>query len=127
MIQAPSARGKARSFRFVVAFLAVVGVAAACSLSPRANGESCIKDGDCLSSLCIQTVCVAQPNLLDAEVNGDGGTPDGSTTGDGATPDGSPPNEAAAEAAADTGSVGGDSGAADTGATDSGSADSASE
>jgi hypothetical protein len=126
MIQAPSARGKARSVTFFAAFVIAVGVVAACSVSPRANGESCLKDSDCLSGSCVATVCTAQATLLDAEVNGDGGTVD-STAGDGpsgadtgTTPEAAP--------AVDSGSAGGDTGAAaETGATDSGSADSPSE
>lgn len=126
MIQAPSARGKARSVTFFAAVVIAVGVVAACSVSPRANGESCLKDSDCLSGSCVAAVCTAQGTLLDAEVNGDGGTEDGTaadgtTGGDtGTTPEGAPP--------VDSGSAGGDTGAAaETGAADSGSSDSPTE
>jgi hypothetical protein len=127
MIQAPSARSKARTFTFGVAFVTTVGVVAACSLSPRANGDSCLKDTDCLSGVCAAAVCVAAPTLLDAEVNGDGSLLDATSGGDSATSsDTGTVKEAAAEAAAETG-VGGDGAAAETGATDSGSSDSAVE
>jgi hypothetical protein len=121
MIQAPSARGKARSFTFLVAFVIAVGVVAACSESPRANGQACLKDSDCLSGSCVASLCAAEPTLLDAEVSGDGGTVDSTAADVMTVADTGTAAEAAPEAAADSGKAGGDSGAAETGVTDSGS------
>lgn len=110
MIQRSSARGRARVFGSVGAALAVLGVFAACSLTPRANGEGCLKSEDCLSGLCVQSQCRAAPTLLDAETDGPGSdassNADG-TSGDSATPtDSGKPMEAAAK---DSGTKGGDS------------------
>jgi hypothetical protein len=116
MIQAPSARGKARSFTFAVAVVTVVGVIAACADSPRANGQACIRDQDCLSGVCVQDTCAAAPLLLDAEVEDDGSL-DGTTGGDTAVESSVDSGTPAAETGAgDTGSASPDSGAAsDTG------------
>ena len=127
MIQAPSTRGKARSFTFVVCVVTAVGVAAACTPSPRANGESCLKNDDCLSGVCTSSVCVSAPTILDAEVSGDGSLLDSSTAGDGSTgSETSTPGDSGT--AADSGTTTAhDSGSPEASATDSGSADSATE
>ncbi len=126
MIQAPSARGKARFVTFLVALVTGVAVAVACAPSQRANGEGCLKDSDCLSGTCVGGYCAPAPTLLDAEVNGDGGTAD-STAADGTTGDtGSAPEAASPEGAVESGSGDHDTGAAETG-SDSGSSDSSAE
>jgi hypothetical protein len=127
MIQGPSARSQARSIAFAVIAVTSVAIAAACSLSSRANGEACIKDQDCLSGFCVQNACQAAPPLLDAEVNGDGyGGPVDSSVSEGSTESGTGMDTGTT--AADTGSSsGGDSSAAETGAGDSGSSDTGSE
>ncbi len=129
MIQAPSARSKARSVTIAAVVVAAVAVAAACSLASRANGEACIKDQDCLSGFCVQAVCQAAPPLLDAEVNGDGyGAPMESSTGEGSTGDSGTTGTDTGTTMADTGtSSGGDSSAVETGAHDSGSSDTGTE
>jgi hypothetical protein len=120
MIQGTSARGKARSITLVLTVVAAVAVAVACTPASRSNGESCIKDQDCLSGVCSQTVCVAAPNYIDAEVNGDGGTLDGTTASEAAAGDSSTASETStgpeSGTTADTGT------AAETGPTDSGTA-----
>jgi hypothetical protein len=45
--------------------VAVLASAVACTETERANGESCLKDQDCLSGICSQLRCAAQPMLLD--------------------------------------------------------------
>ncbi len=128
MTQATSARGAARSFAIVVSFATVVLVAAACTLAGRADGEACIKSGDCLSGLCVQMVCAAQPPLLDAEAKGgdaatgdDGAAGDATTdTGSAGSDTGSPVESGTPEAAADTGAgaseAGSDAGTSDASA-----------
>lgn len=131
MNQAPSTRGKARSFMFAAAVVTALGVAAACVPSPRGNGDACLKDQDCLSGICADALCRAAPTLLDAEATADGSLADGATgeagPGDAAADAPAPSDSGTKEAAvADSGRPMGD-GSADTGATDSGSADSAAE
>jgi hypothetical protein len=128
MIQAPSARSKVRSITFAVVAVASVAIAAACSLSSRANGEACIKDSDCLSGFCVQATCEPAPPLLDAEVNGDGygGPVDSSMAEASAAESGTGIDTGTTMA--DTGSSsGGDSSAPETSAGDSGSSDTGTE
>ena len=118
MIKTP-VRARARAIAILVPFLCVLGVGGACTEELRSNGQSCLKDGDCLSGVCANFVCIAGPPLLDAEVNGDGNL-DASTageTGGDATPDTmpgmdaaketAPPMEAATEASTDAAGDGG--------------------
>lgn len=108
-------RARARAISILVPFLCVLGVGGACTEQLRPNGQSCLKNGDCLSGVCTSAVCVAAPPLLDAEVNGDGslGTPDAGSEAapDGTSPmdaakDTAPPMEAASEAAPDGSGMG---------------------
>ena len=132
MSQATSARA-ARPFALVVSLAATAIVAVACTPAARANGDSCIKDTDCLSGLCAQMVCSSLPPLLDAEVNGEAGKDAGpDAPGDATVDTGSPPvdsgtaQEAASDAAGDSPAETGDDGATDApadGPTDSGAAD----
>jgi hypothetical protein len=88
----------------VAVVLCTVGASAAgCQLTSRALGEDCLKDQDCLSGICSQLKCAAEPPLLN-------GIPQG-------MPDtGAPPQDSAApetgtpEAASDTGTGNADSG-----------------
>jgi hypothetical protein len=90
MSQTASARRRlprgaaARTFVFVGAVVAVVGVASgACSQARRSNGDSCIKDEDCLSSICAGGVCIGAGPVLDAAYDADTGStkPDASEAG----------------------------------------------
>ncbi len=117
-------RARARALAILVPFLCVLG-ATACTEELRANGQSCLKNNDCLSGVCANFVCIASPPLLDAEVNGDGsldatgGGEAGDATSDGTSNDApkesAPPMEAATESGSD-GSGMGDGGT--DGATD---------
>lgn len=53
-------RGKARAFVVVVAVTTLLG---ACGESRLSNGESCLRDDDCLSNVCSDRVCVPAPTL----------------------------------------------------------------
>lgn len=97
MIEVTSARRGARTCAFVGAFLTVLALAAACSVSRRANGEACLKDEDCVSGICSSQVCVSAPTLLDAAVDAEAGPPTVDAS-DGAT-------DGATDAPADTGMV----------------------
>jgi len=119
----PRPRGAAaRTFVFVGAVVAVVGVAGACSQARRANGDSCLKDEDCLSSICAGGVCIASGPMLDAAYDADTGTtkPDASEAGPDsvAAMDTSTPKEAAAEAAPEASSETGSSEASSDGSGD---------
>jgi hypothetical protein len=66
-------RAAARTLVFVGAVVAVVGIAGACSQARRSNGDSCIKDEDCLSSICAGGTCIASGPMLDAAYDADTG------------------------------------------------------
>jgi hypothetical protein len=67
--------------------LVAVGLAAACTEAGRGLGETCLKNQDCQSNLCVDAVCVGSYPLLDAEVDAEAGPPvgDGSSDGGDAT------------------------------------------
>jgi hypothetical protein len=94
-----------RTFAFVVVVLVALGAVGACSEAGRSNGDSCLKDEDCLSGICEGQLCVASPTLLlDATTGGDSSASDASEAAAETAPpkDSSPPKEAApAEAAAE--------------------------
>ncbi|HEX8792473.1 MAG TPA: hypothetical protein VF765_16100 [Polyangiaceae bacterium] len=93
-------RARARAIAILVPFLCVLGVGGACTEQLRTNGQACLKDGDCLSGVCTNSVCVAAAPLLDAEVNGDGSLDAGGEAASDAPPDGiTPPMDAAKESA----------------------------
>lgn len=92
-------RARARAIAILVPLLCVLGVGGGCTQELRPNGQSCLKDVDCLSGVCANFVCVAAPPLLDAEVNGDGSLDGGGGTGDAASDGTTPPMDAAKESA----------------------------
>jgi hypothetical protein len=120
-------RARARAIAILVPLLCVLGVGGACTQELRPNGQECLKDGDCLSGVCANFVCVAAPPLLDAEVNGDGSLDatggDGSQTSEAGPDVVTPPKdsgkesavmmEAAAETGPDGSGDGGNDGAGD--------------
>jgi len=62
-------------------FLVVLALIGACVQTKRSLGEDCLKNEDCLSGICSQLQCAAEPPLLDAEIDADGpfeGYPDAS-------------------------------------------------
>ena len=126
MSQTTSARTAARTFVFVGAFVAVLGVAAACSEARRSNGDSCLKDEDCLSGICAGQVCTAAAPILDATYDADTGATktDASEAAADTAPakDTSTPKEAAAEAASEAAS---DTGTSSDTATGDGAGDGA--
>lgn len=109
-------RARARALAILVPFLCVLGVAGACTETLRPNGQSCLKNNDCLSGVCSNFVCVAEPPLLDAEVNGDGsldatgggeaGDAPSDRTGMDAPKESAPPMEAATESGSDGSGMG---------------------
>jgi hypothetical protein len=48
-----------------------VALSGACIQTKRSLGEDCLKNDDCLSGICSQLKCAAEPQLLDAEVGAD--------------------------------------------------------
>ncbi|MDP9151230.1 MAG: hypothetical protein M3O36_14990 [Myxococcota bacterium] len=48
--------------------LMLVALAGACSETRRALGEDCLKNVDCLSGICSQLRCAAQPYVIDAQI-----------------------------------------------------------
>jgi hypothetical protein len=122
----PRPRGAAaRTFVFVGAVVAVVGVAGACSEARRANGDSCTKDEDCLSSICAGGACIASGPMLDAAYDADTGTtkPDASEAGPdsvAAMDTSTPPKEAAAEATSEASPDAGETGSSESGSDGSG-------
>ncbi|MDP9033272.1 MAG: hypothetical protein M3O50_00570 [Myxococcota bacterium] len=48
--------------------LTLVALAGACTETRRALGEDCLKNVDCLSGICSQLRCAAQPYLSDAQI-----------------------------------------------------------
>src|SRR6202167_4071696 len=107
MSQGPVSPARVLVLALVVPLAVVLGLAGACVESPRALGESCLKNEDCLSSSCINLVCASAPPLLDAEVDAEAGPPstDGaSDASDAAAPvdaskkDGAPATDAGTDA-----------------------------
>lgn len=117
-------RARARALAILVPFLCVLGVAAACTEDLRPNGQSCLKNNDCLSGVCANFACVAAPPLLDAEVNGDGsldatgGGEAGDAASDGTSNDAPKESAPPMEAATESGSDGSGMGDGGDGATD---------
>jgi hypothetical protein len=56
--------------------LAFAGSLAGCADTRRALGEACLKNGDCLSGVCSEQRCAAEPPVLDAEPPVQDATPD---------------------------------------------------
>jgi hypothetical protein len=96
------ARARARALAILMPLLCVLGAGGACTEELRSNGQSCLKNGDCISGYCASSTCVAAPPLLDAEVNGDGSLDAPSATEAGGAADAAsdvvtPPKEAGNE------------------------------
>ena len=79
MRDAPRSRG--RAVRTFVALIGVLGALfAACTSYKRDNGESCIKNDDCNSGVCVQQLCTSAPPLLAGDEYPDSGS-DSSASG----------------------------------------------
>lgn len=88
----PSAR-KLGTFFFALLGSGVLAIGG-CSETRKGLGETCLKDGDCVSNFCSATVCIAEPPVLtdanatdtstvviDAGFDGTEGSLDGSPDG----------------------------------------------
>jgi hypothetical protein len=76
----------------LLSLLAIGCLAGGCSPSQRALGEECLKDQDCLSGICSQLQCAAEPPLLDGAASApsaDGALSEAGAFDASARPDGS--------------------------------------
>ena len=67
--------------------LGMFGALVRCADVNRGLGEACIRNGDCLSSLCAGSVCVADPTLMEASTAVDTGVDAGIDASDAASMD----------------------------------------